>query len=242
LGPVAPDRSSNPENIVLLILPARCRRGRGHTARPRTAPCRRTARSRSRARKCRFAPRGTTRLRSARSPQEVALPPQGGRLSATMRLPVKTARCRRRRGHEARPRTAPCRWEVGSQAPAQCPAPSFCSQGRLHLIVHLLMRGRSAPTGLPRPLPACQRQAVQRRIYFFLFSGIMATGGKEFKRGHLGLLKTRPGSLRSPWRAFLLMVMSSPAEGGKPQRKHGEARASRGLPRDGRRPWPWPAL
>ena len=35
----------------------------------------------------------------------------------------------------------------------------------------------------------------------------MATGGGEFKRGHLGYLKPRPGlAFARPWRAFLLSL------------------------------------
>ena len=71
----------------------------------------------------------------------------------------------------------------------------------------------------------------------------MATGGGEFKRGHLGLLKTRPGlAFARPWRAFLLSICRPRGAGENSKENKEKARASSRWPRGGRGTWPWPSL
>ena len=83
----------------------------------------------------------------------------------------------------------------------------FCSQGRLHLIVHLLARlcGTTAP-GLPgRPyIPA----------FIFFFFGDYGHQSRKNLTGGTRLIKNPPRlAVRSPWRAFLLIICRPRKEG-----------------------------
>ena len=76
----------------------------------------------------------------------------------------------------------------------------FCSQGRLHLIVHLLARpGSPAAPGLPgRPyIPA----------FIFFFFGDYGHQRRKNLTGGTRLIKNPPRlAVRSPWRAFLIII------------------------------------
>ena len=101
----------------------------------------------------------------------------------------------------------------------------FCSEGRRHLINTSYARpagpinrglGRAAP-GLPgRPyIPA----------FIFFFFGDYGHQSRKNLTGGTRLIKNPPRlAVRSPWRAFLLIICSPRKEGEHCKRKYGEAR------------------
>jgi len=136
---------------------------------------------------------GTSRLRSARSPQ-------GGRSSATMRLPYRLWKRQAdliREMPHGRPRGAAAHASPLRSGFAGCRhialRRQFCSQGRLHLIntsfCAASRTNKRGPwpgrTAVPlRSTPGLPGQAVHPRIYFFLFRGLWPPEQKEFNRGH----------------------------------------------------------
>ena len=188
MGPAVPDRLSVSRSNVWLILPAR---------------------SRSRARH--YAPS----LRSLAA---------GWPLAGHYAAPQSPRSCRGR-GHAARPRTAPLHREMPHGRPRSAAAHArrlevgfagcrhsalrrqFCSEGRRHLIKTSYARpagpinvglGRAAP-GLPgRPyIPA----------FIFFFFGDYGHQNRKNLTGGTRLIKNPPRlAIRSPWRAFLLII------------------------------------
>jgi len=115
----------------------------------------------------------------------------------------------------------------------------FCSEGRLHLVNTSYARPAGPQQGLGRAAPGLPGRPYIPAFIFFFFGDYGHQSRKNLTGGPR-LIKNPPRlAVRSPWRAFLLIICS-PREEGELCNGNKERPGQSRLSRDGRRPWPGP--